>query len=82
MSYSNHDDDSSTIFSSEDSSVEDIPVNECWIEWFINKKGNEFFAEVDTAFVQKEYNTIELNIPNFERAISVILDVEGILGLL
>lgn len=33
---------------------------ETWIQWFCNKKGNEFICEVDTAFIMDEFNLQDL----------------------
>ena len=54
-------------------------VDASWISWFCRLRGNEFFAEVDEAWVQDDFNlcNIAQHVPYYDDALDMILDVES-----
>jgi len=53
-----------------------------WISWFVNIRGNDFFCEVEEAFIQDDFNLTGLSsqIPSCEVALDTIQDVVIPLG--
>jgi casein kinase II subunit beta len=49
------------------------------VSWFCSLKGNEFFAEVETDFIQDDFNLTGLSaqVPYYEYALDTILDAES-----
>eukprot|EP00771_Trimastix_marina_P002590 gnl/Trimastix_PCT/373.p2 GENE.gnl/Trimastix_PCT/373~~gnl/Trimastix_PCT/373.p2 ORF type:complete len:243 (-),score=25.60 gnl/Trimastix_PCT/373:6-734(-) len=52
--------------------------DEPWIQWFCSLKGHEFFCEVETDFIEDDFNLHGLNssVPYYDYALDLILDVE------
>lgn len=53
-----------------------------WISWFVSIRGNDFFCEVEEAFIQDDFNLTGLStlVPYYEFALDMILDVDTPLG--
>lgn len=78
MSRSDSDgEDGSSDFSSSDESLDtESSKIENWINYFCSKKGNEFFCEIDLAFIENESNLAGLSrlVNNFNFALKIILN--------
>jgi casein kinase II subunit beta len=49
-----------------------------WIPWFCSLKGNEFFCEIESSYVQDGFNLTGLStqIPYYDYALDMVLDIE------
>lgn len=68
------DDNSSEMTASEDDTS--------WVTWFVSIRGNDFFCEVEEAFIQDDFNLTGLTnqVPYYDYALDMILDVDIPLG--
>lgn len=68
---------------SEDSTETSASEDETsWITWFVSIRGNDFFCEVEEAFVQDDFNLTGLSsqVPYYDYALDMILDIDIPLG--
>ena len=59
---------------SDDDESEDTP----WIEWFCKQKGNRFFCQVPTDWIEDSFNLYGLDgvVPYYSEAMRIILDLD------
>lgn len=65
--------------SEEDSySSSDLSSSYCWISWFVNQPGNEFFLEVDEEYIRDNFNLYGLRplFQYYDHALEMILDTD------
>jgi hypothetical protein len=55
-------------------------IDECWASWFCNLAGNQFFCEVDKAYIEDSFNLFGLKQhlnKDYSKALDAILDRLG-----
>jgi hypothetical protein len=55
-------------------------IDECWATWFCNLAGNQFFCEIDKAYIEDSFNLFGLkqHLPkDYSKALDAILDRLG-----
>eukprot|EP00745_Piridium_sociabile_P034443 TRINITY_DN59196_c0_g1_i2.p1 TRINITY_DN59196_c0_g1~~TRINITY_DN59196_c0_g1_i2.p1 ORF type:complete len:264 (-),score=20.97 TRINITY_DN59196_c0_g1_i2:241-1032(-) len=64
--------------SSPEQSTSELSEDRTWIEWHCQNKSNEFLVEVDEDYVQDDFNLTGIAgmVPQFDKALHVILDAE------
>ena len=74
--YNNNGDEGAEFSSDISDSEEDI---ESWVSWYCGLKGNEFFCEVEEAFIQDNFNLSGLSsqVPFYDLALDIIQDLES-----
>ena len=56
-------------------------IDECWASWFCNLSGNQFFCEIDKAYMEDSFNLFGLKqhvSKDYSKALDTILDRLGI----
>lgn len=78
MAAGDEEDDGSAA-SEEESEPSDEADESSWVSWFVALKGNEFFVEVDSDFMQDDFNLTGLStqVPYYEYALDIILDADS-----
>eukprot|EP00494_Astrolonche_serrata_P033165 UN33434 len=53
-------------------------TNFCWVNYFINKSGNNFFCRVEESYINDQFNLYGLNtqVPYYDQALDLIMDIE------
>lgn len=77
--------DMEEILQSDEGSEMTASENESsWISWFVNLRGNDFFCEVEESFIQDDFNLtgLSVQVPYYENALEIILDIEISLGMI
>ena len=66
--------DKNEIMTSESESGE----NRYWVEWFLSRKENEFFCDIDEDYILDKFNLTGLtDVPHFQLALDMINDSLG-----
>ncbi|KAJ2091270.1 casein kinase 2 regulatory subunit [Coemansia sp. RSA 986] len=54
----------------------DSDYYKCWIEWFINLEGKEYFCDVDEEYILDRFNltNLPLEVPHYHKALDLITD--------
>ncbi|EKX74019.1 casein kinase II beta chain, putative [Theileria equi strain WA] len=64
------------LLDNDSDSSEDSQSEVSWIEWYCNLKGNQYYIQVDEAFIRDEFNLVGLqyHVTCYTRALQLILD--------
>jgi casein kinase II subunit beta len=74
-----HEEDFSGVTDDSEDSQAASADDTTWIQWFCGLRGNEFFCEVDEAFIADEFNLAGLSsqVPYYDYALSMMLDADS-----